>query len=138
METVQLLIQENTLYCFKNDTLRLILVKDNCTLRAETATALYLVKVPTGIQNTSFFNDVKLYPNPAEDRINIEIDNTGEQKTVVELVTVTGTVIYRMEYRNSQDHFAGQIDVSDYARGMYFVRIRQGSEVYNGKIILGL
>ena len=121
----------------QNDTLRLILVKDNCTLRAETATTLYLVKVPTGIQNTSFFNDIKLYPNPAEDRIIFEIDNTGERETVIELVTVTGTVIYRSEYRSSQDHFTGQIDVSGYARGMYFVRIWQGGAVYNGKIVLG-
>jgi hypothetical protein len=95
-----------------------------------------IVLVPTNIEEVNTLQ-VRVYPNPAEDKINIEIDNTGEQETVIELVTTTGTLIYRKEYRSNLDHFAGQIDVSGYARGMYFVRIRQGGGVYNGKIIIG-
>ena len=101
-----------------------------------TDTIPFLVPWPSNIEEINTLA-ARVYPNPAEDKINIEIDNTGEQETVIELVTVTGTVIYRKEYRNSQDHFTGQIDVSGYARGMYFVRIRQGGAVYNGKIVLG-
>jgi hypothetical protein len=92
--------------------------------------------LPTNIEEINTLQ-ARVYPNPAEDRINIEIDNTGEQETVIELVTVTGMVIYRKEYRNNQDQFTGQIDVSGYARGMYFIRISQGGAVYNGKIVLG-
>jgi hypothetical protein len=101
-----------------------------------TDTIPFLVHGPSNMKEMNTLQ-ARVYPNPAEDRINIEIDNSGSQETVVELVTVTGTVIYHREYRNSQDHFAGQIDVSDYARGMYFVRIRQGSGMYNEKIVLG-
>jgi hypothetical protein len=77
-----------------------------------------------------------VYPNPAEDKINIEIGNTGAQETIIELISVTGTVIYRKECRNKQDHFTGQIDVSGYARGLYFVRIRQSGAIYIGKIVV--
>jgi hypothetical protein len=100
-----------------------------------TDTITFQVKGPSNIEDINTLA-ARVYPNPTEDMINIEIGNTGEQETVIELVSVTGTVIYRKEYRNSQDHFAGQIDVSGYARGMYFVRIRQSGAVYNGKIIV--
>ncbi len=100
-----------------------------------TDTISIVVRGPINIEDLNTLA-ARVYPNPAEDRINIEIDNTGAQETVIELVTVTGTVIYRKEYRDNQSHFAEQIDVSDYARGMYFVRIRQGGDMYNAKIVL--
>jgi ligand-binding sensor domain-containing protein len=77
-----------------------------------------------------------IYPNPADDMINIEISNTGEEKIVVELLTVSGQVIYRKEYKNSRDPLVKQIDLSGYAKGVYFVRIRQSGAIYNGKIIV--
>ncbi len=64
----------------------------------------------------------RVYPNPAEDKINIEIDNTGDQETVIELVTVTGTVIYRKNTGTARIISAGQIDVSDYAKGDVFCK----------------
>jgi hypothetical protein len=79
---------------------------------------------------------VRIYPNPANDIINIEINNTGEQHIVIELLTVSGQVIFRKEYKNSDSPFIKQIDLSGYAKGVYFVRIRQEGAVYNGKIIV--
>jgi hypothetical protein len=79
---------------------------------------------------------ISVYPNPADDIINIEISNTGEQEIEIELLNVSGQVIYRKEYKNSKDPFVKQIDLSGYAKGVYFVRIRQEGAVYNGKIIV--
>lgn len=100
-----------------------------------TDTISFLVPGLTNLKETNTLS-ARVYPNPAEDRINIEIDNTGAQETMIELVSVTGIVVYRKEYRNSMDQFKAQIDVSDYARGMYFVRIRRGGGMYNAKIVL--
>jgi hypothetical protein len=78
----------------------------------------------------------RIYPNPTADIINIEISNTGGQEIEIELLTITGQVIYRKDYKNSQGYFTEQIDLSGYARGLYFVKIRQSGAVYNGKIIV--
>jgi hypothetical protein len=78
----------------------------------------------------------RIYPNPADDIINIEISNTCEQVIVIELLTVSGQLVYRKEYKNSKDPFVKQIDLSGYAKGVYFLKIRQSGEVYNGKIIV--
>ena len=78
----------------------------------------------------------RIYPNPAENLVNIEISNTGGQETEIELLTVTGHVIYRKDIHGSRDHFTEKIDLSGYARGLYFVQVRQSGAVYNGKIIV--
>jgi hypothetical protein len=51
-----------------------------------TDTISFLVRGPSNIKDINTL-PARVYPNPAEDRINIEIDNNGEQETVVELVT---------------------------------------------------
>jgi hypothetical protein len=78
----------------------------------------------------------RIYPNPAYDIVNIEINNTGGGELEIELMTVSGQVIYRKEYKNIRDPFVKQIDLSGYAKGVYFMRIRQSGAVYNGKIIV--
>jgi len=78
----------------------------------------------------------RIYPNPAKDIINIEIGNTCEQETEIELLTVSGQVIYRKEYKNSNSPFIKQIDLSGYSKGVYFLKIRQEGAVYNGKVIV--
>ncbi len=94
--------------------------------------------VDTLLINTEYLSMpmTRIYPNPADDIINIEIGNTGGQAIEIELLTVSGQVIYRREYKNSQGPLLKQIDLSGYQKGVYFVRIRQSGTVYNGKIIV--
>jgi hypothetical protein len=94
------------------------------------------VNVITDVFNIQSGNMISVYPNPAADIINIEISNTDEEETIIELLTVSGQLIYRKEYKNNMDPFIKQIDLSGYAKGVYFVRIRQSGAVYNGKIIV--
>jgi hypothetical protein len=108
--------------------------RDNYTFWTDTITFLVLDE-PSNIEEINTMA-ARVYPNPAEDKINIEIGNAGAQETIIELVSVTGTVIYRKECRNNQGHFTGQIDVSGYARGLYFVRIRHSGAIYVGKIVV--
>jgi hypothetical protein len=94
------------------------------------------VDVITDVFNLQSGNMISVYPNPAADIINIEINNTYEQYIVIELLTVSGQVIYRKEYKNLNDPFVKQIDLSGYSKGVYFLRIMQAGAVYNGKIIV--
>ena len=77
----------------------------------------------------------RIYPNPADNMLNIEISNTGKQELEIEIITVTGQVIYRKEYRNTGEHFTAQFDLSGFADGIYLVKIKQANSVYVGKVI---
>jgi hypothetical protein len=78
----------------------------------------------------------RIYPNPTNAIINIEINNTDEQGVEIELFTVTGKVIYQKEYKNIPAHFVKQIDLSGYTKGLYFVKVKQANAIYMGKIIV--
>ena len=114
------------------------LLKSDQTLACTGTPISVNIWVDTLIDNTTNLSMpiVRIYPNPADDIINIEISNAGGQEIEIELLTVSGQLIYRKEFKNSKDPLVKQIDLSGYAKGVYFVRIRQEGAVYNGKIIV--
>jgi len=78
--------------------------------------------------NSSFFS---LYPNPARDLLLVRFDNSLQSGTV-ELFEMQGKLISRIDIRNSQ---AITIDLSDYARGVYFVRVNAADRVVTKKLV---
>jgi hypothetical protein len=78
----------------------------------------------------------RIYPNPTDNILTIEISNTGKQEFEIEILTIAGQVIYRKEYNNINASFTGQIDLSDYIKGVYLVKVRQADRVYVGKVVV--
>ena len=65
-------------------------------------------------------NNIKLYPNPAQNRVNIEVLEGSFDKAII--ISATGQLIETIEA--PQQMF--RIDVSQYPQGMYFVRFVTG------------
>ena len=61
--------------------------------------------------------DVEVYPNPTTDVINVQCSKVNVQGVGIEIVDVYGKII------TTVDQTATQINVSDLAVGMYFVRV---------------
>jgi N-acetylneuraminic acid mutarotase len=78
----------------------------------------------------------RIYPNPTNNMLNIDISNTGKQGIEIEILTVIGRVIYQKEYKNINVHFVEQLDLSGYTKGIYLVKIKQANTVYVGKVVL--
>jgi len=78
----------------------------------------------------------RIYPNPADNILNIELSDTGKQGLEIEIFTVTGKVIYRKEYKNINAQFVEQIDLSGYTKGIYLVKVRQANTFYVGKVVV--
>ena len=62
----------------------------------------------------------KLYPNPANDVLNIEIENAHRSGFEIEIVDVNGRVITR----KTIDESKSKIDVSGFADGVYFISLK--------------
>ncbi len=89
----------------------------------------------------SLIEDIKepltrIYPNPADNVLNIEISNTGNQGLEIEILDITGKVIYQNEYGKIGAHFTEQFDLSDYTKGIYLIKVKQADSVYVGKIVV--
>ncbi|MDK2979377.1 MAG: hypothetical protein PWP52_2091, partial [Bacteroidales bacterium] len=82
----------------------------------------------TGINKLDEYG-IKVYPVPASDYIHINnLTMPGSKK--VEIMDVTGKVIYN----NTLENVNNNINVSDFAKGIYFLRITIDNEVIDAKI----
>jgi hypothetical protein len=94
-----------------------------------------LVREPAGIEDISE-PMTRIYPNPTENILNIELNNVDNQPLEIEIFTVTGEVIYQKDYKNIAAHFVEQVDLSGYAKGIYLVKVKQADAVAVGKVVV--
>ncbi len=74
---------------------------------------------PMAIQNvnTNGITEVKVYPNPANELLNIEINTTVGSNILVEITNMTGQIVSSFQALNLN----AIIDVSHYASGFYII-----------------
>lgn len=100
---------------------------------------LYIDNINIGVKQSSTNNigveefnvsNIKLWPNPSSDKVNIEVMNVD--KYDLSLYNAVGQKIY------AQANVSGliQINVSDYASGIYFVEVKVEGKPIRKKIIV--
>lgn len=82
---------------------------------------------PTGIKDFSNSNGILLFPNPATDYIEISIP----QKTQIVILNMTGQILKSI----NADKNITIIDVSEFAGGIYFVKVLTGKGIIVKKFI---
>ena len=74
---------------------------------------------------------VEVYPNPVSDYMYIEMFGDESQEYYVSIFGFGGSIYFRNDYNfTGQFRFIETLDVSEYKRGIYFVRV----ETTSGKI----
>ena len=95
------------------------------TLLSDTSRLKVLIAVGTDDFNNAHFN---IYPNPAEKQIFVE---TGNMPVNLKLFDITGTLLF-----GKDEFMSGWINIEQFSRGIYFVRITsQNSETITKKVI---
>lgn len=67
--------------------------------------------------------DLKVYPNPANDRITVSIAATKSHDVTLEVVDINGKLITKQKVNYNKDRTEHKIDLSHYPAGNYFVKI---------------
>ncbi len=75
-------------------------------------------------------NNIKIYPNPSNGIFNLEINNVENNTYTVKVFDIIGVVVYTKTITGSS-YIKEQIDISQNAKGMYFLSI----ESDNGSVI---
>ena len=88
----------------------------------------------TGINEVKLNNSIlKIYPNPANDFINIQIDNINlSEPLTLEVYDVTGKKVFISSLTQMQN----KLNISDWAKGMYMIEISQNKNSIHKKIIV--
>ncbi len=86
--------------------------------------------VTLGIDNSSKIENVNIYPNPSNGIFSVE---TSNEITSLEITDVFGKIIYKSLIEKPQS----EIDLSDKAKGIYFVRFLQDKKIIStNKLII--
>ncbi len=88
----------------------------------------------TGVEDA--ISGISLYPNPAQDKVklNIAVDFSG--KVNVEIINVMGEAVISSSFEVNGSQLHETIDLDNLSSGSYLVRIQIGSEVITDKIIV--
>ncbi len=84
----------------------------------------------TSVDNISLQNDLKIFPSPATDFIQIQLSENIKQ---VEIIAVSGKVVKSIKKTASNSVRA---DIQDLPAGVYFVRVKTADSVVTRKIVV--
>ena len=80
-------------------------------------------------------NDINYYPNPTDGRFNLQFQ-AAEKPTTVQILGMDGRSVYQEEISDFSGSYQNELDLSNQKRGIYLLRIQQGSRTINKKIVI--
>lgn len=99
-------------------------------------TSTQTINVGVGVQEQSAVSAMTLYPNPANDNMNIDINMTEHAAAQIVAYDLSGQVLIN----ENKDLAAGSniltYDVTNWSNGVYFVRVASGNSVNTMKIVI--
>lgn len=84
----------------------------------------------TGISDFDFNDKIKIFPNPAKDKLIIEFENSKTGKLI--LLNVFGQEIYNQKISDEKT----EIDLSEYNEGIYFLSLQTEEGIFRKKIFV--
>ena len=76
-----------------------------------------------------------LYPNPAQDLINIQLTAPNSQTARIEILSLSGNVIYIVQLKHPNEMNTYQFSISMLPRGVYLCRIKTEKSVITTKFL---
>ena len=80
--------------------------------------------------------DLSIYPNPSEELFNIEFSSLITQDLQIRIVNIIGEVVISDNLQQFIGEYTKQIDLTNNAKGIYFLEIETNDGVVSKKLIL--
>jgi hypothetical protein len=109
-----------------------IYCEDACGTSEGPSTFMYV----TGIEELSFGKTVKVYPNPVRDLLTLEVNAELEKGTSISILSIQGKVVYNEAINSGVSEYRNEIDVSNFAPGVYMIQITNGKTSVQERIII--
>lgn len=104
---------------------------NGCT---NTDTVVVTVSVCSGIEESRIANSLIIAPNPAKEQIMISFNNANSNNVQVNIISADGKLVYSENANASQ--YVKYIDVTAFAKGLYFIQISSEEGMIHNKIII--
>jgi hypothetical protein len=87
-----------------------------------------------GIKETSLNSNFSIYPNPANNNLNVMLSNGKSENITVKIINNIGQIVKTINLGNSTD-INQQIDLSDLSKGIYVVKTTIGNATASKKLV---
>ena len=96
-----------------------------------------IVFVPTGIATVSDLNNCSVYPNPSNGRVTVSMNlSQNTQSLSLKVINTLGQEVYAQSYSRIGGQFTKELDLSDLAKGVYFLKLSDNQSTVYKKIVL--
>lgn len=99
-------------------------------------TVIVTVNVPEGINTLEMTNLVDIFPVPAKNYINLNFIENQKENIIIELIDITGSLIYKNQIDKIHANEMYQIDVTENSNGIYYIKIYNNSFSSIKKIVI--
>ena len=94
-----------------------------------------VVDLLVSVEDINAANAFGVYPNPSNGKFTVVVNSVKAQDLRIELVSISGEVIYSNTHQNVTK-FNSEIDVTEYAKGIYYLRVNNGETVKIEKVVI--
>ena len=98
--------------------------------------SLYYSTTPLGINTYSNIKALNVYPIPANNLLHISFNLLSGNDVKLQLVNLTGQIIYETNQTGNISVYNKDIDVSRLSKGIYSLRIISAGETINKKVVI--
>ena len=92
--------------------------------------------IVAGLETEKNIENVEIFPNPAHSILNIELTLNKPTNTIINILDLSGKIIYSETKYNPVGKINNSINVSSLSKGIYFLRIVSDNSVINKKVII--
>ena len=87
------------------------------------------------VDNSDLMSSLSVYPNPTNGKFTVSINNPEASDMTLELVNISGQVVYRNEVKAAYS-YNEDIDASSFAKGVYYLKVNDGKGVKVEKVVV--
>jgi hypothetical protein len=87
------------------------------------------------VDNSDLMSSLSVYPNPTNGKFTVSINNPEAANMTLELVNISGQVVYRNEVKGAYS-YNEDIDASSFAKGVYYLKVNDGKAVKVEKVVV--
>lgn len=89
--------------------------------------SVYMYK-PESVEEISGLQGVLVYPNPAHEKLTIEVTVQGESEIIFDLISINGEIISETQ-KQGKDKFIETMNLTGLAKGLYFLKVTASAGV---------
>ena len=113
----------------------IVTVTDTITGLHATDSVVVTFEICTDINDVTDNSNISIYPNPCDGTFNIYAKGLNST-TDLYILNVQGQIVYKEKLINTSSNYTKQFDLSDYSKGIYFIKLVNENDIQIKKIVI--